>query len=452
MAVLAVACSHDDTQPAPTPKTEQVTISFTAESPVAVNGARSSSGSGFDYTLAPYPVSRHSDYDDTWESDYTSVMVLQFIDGRLALDPYITHNTKTETVNGKTIYSLYVPIVTDNSKTSTIYIFANYPDELTPQNFNYKNYTADEFQNKLLEVTHESLLDYDYKNMMIGTYTGKTGSSIKIHASLKRILSRLRFKLNVSATYAEKLKFTSIQVKSVPRHILLNVTDPDPNRLYPETAESNFMDFNAYFSTEDHPIDNTTAVAWYMPENLRGINTGIHAQQDKVKENDPALVGGKSLSTHLVLRGTYNDGSNTSLFTITLYPGGNTVNDFYVKRNISHDMLLSINNFDHASDQRIQIEEGPFVEYQYFYREYNGWGDYRHFATDYVTGYTVGQQIQPSLEILNKFHNFLKEEGLIYQYATLMDGYLDAGDGSATQVGSDNSKNIVKIYCEPEYY
>lgn len=424
-------------------QTQEFRISFRAEDMAEVSTSRSGGGQ-LDFSLGRETTRIDPNDQDT--ENINDIWVLQFIDGRLAARPYHSYGSlNAEVIDGYNVYTATVQLVANSVKTSDIYVVANTDDRyLFPTDHLYVNYTQTEFLEKLHDITTEWDV-LNYKNTMVGSEQLKLGSTAQPHIILTRMFARLRLSLTIpDGSLKSKFNFTSVQVKSVPKFAIYSGLTGGGK--YPEALSSNFIDYDTY---SPDPASGEAIVdeqlVWHVPENLRGENLSIGSDQTKkTAANDPDFVDGRSLSTHLVLQGTYVDDLNaTSLVTITLYPGANTTTDFNVKRNTTYDMMATINTFDAAADDRIELDAGPFVTFIYSYElYYPGYGTYQYYRTDYVSGYTSGNPISPDGTILNKYKDIIDQYYTPYYY-TLSDGQV--ASGSATVVDNDNANNVVYI-------
>jgi len=219
------------------------------------------------------------------------------------------------------------------------------------------------------------------------------------------------------------------------------------NQLFPETLGLNFMDYEpdwalpAGSGLAAGTFPSNFSLSWHVPENIRGAAASglITGQKNKYYLNDPAYIDGRSLSTHIVLKGTYFDAiqDELGLITLTLYPGLDNLSDFNIVRNTKYEMTATISQLD-ADDNRIAYYWGPFVTYIYYYYDY--YYGYLPFAKDYDKNVTVGSSIVPDQARLDLLQNHIPDF-----YGTPPSGYVSSG---ATTVNVDNRLNIVHVYYD----
>jgi len=185
------------------------------------------------------------------------------------------------------------------------------------------------------------------RNPMTGYYAGSLRAP-----DITIWLTRLMAKLTLTVAFdklpaAYGLKLNSVQMQSIPALYMYYGVNTE----YPKT-NSTFVDYALQGETAG--IRSGTTYTWYMPENLRGLNNAISDQKLKWKEQEPSWMNtGKSYATRVVLKGTCLISGVNKDITFTIYPGGNNIDDFNIRRNMFYNMTVDIRNLING-DKRIE--------------------------------------------------------------------------------------------------
>ena len=370
--------------------------------------------------------------------------VLQFgSNGRLLTRPYNFEIPTDTTQSGLALYKTAVTLVNDNN--STVYILVNgfydFYDGWTEAQVGA--YTIDVFKADAINLLSKEDAENYIDGLLIGCYTGKVAPAAEIAVWVTRVAAGFDLTVN---NQVPGLELGEVQVRSVSnKAFMYDWEHYNNNVLFPNAEVYNFIDYAPNTGSLEGMFPANFSLSWSVPENIRGQAAGlITNQKDKYYLNDPSYVSGQSLSTHIVLRGTYLDviQDELGLVTISLYPGLNNLSDFNIVRNTKYEMTATISQLD-ADDKRIEYNWNPFVTYIYYH---NDWSlGYQPFAKYYDENVQINDPIAPNKDILNKYSAHVE-----YYYYCYGSGFIDPLSGSAITVNADSRQNIVHVYYD--YY
>ena len=444
---LLWACNPDESEFSPAGESVQVELTFGIKEYAGIV-TRSVSipeqpqdGLSFTYKqprggLLPPPQTRAGD-----DPIMTGGWVLQFgSNGRLLSRPVLFYAPTEITQSGLAFYKTAVTLVNDSN--STVYILANASTAFFSgwTEAEVRVYTIDVFKTDVIDLMSKNDAEDYLDRLLIGCYTGRVAPAAEMAVWVTRVGAE--FDLTVD-NQVSGLDLSEVQVRSVSsKTFIYDWEHYSNNVLFPKTDANNFFNYDPDLGDQGGAYPTNFSLSWSVPENIRGQAAGglITNQKDKYYLNDPSYVSGQSLSTHIVLRGTYLDviQDKLVLVSISLYPGLNNLSDFNIVRNTKYEMTATISQLD-ADDKRIEYNRNAFVTYIYYYHDWSL--GYLPFAKYYDENVQTNDPIAPNADILNKYNSYAR-----YNYYCYGDGFIDPLSGSATTVNADSRQNIVHVY------
>lgn len=111
---------------------------------------------------------------------------------------------------------------------------------------------------------------------------------------------------------------TSVELHNIPsRAVIGNAWSAMPT---PCPADEDFVDISSTYEKLASPAEGQTYV-WYIPQNLQGTKTNT----------DPTQKNKLAPANSFYIRMFADSDNNGSSYLYTLYPGGNTTDDFNLK-------------------------------------------------------------------------------------------------------------------------
>lgn len=293
------------------------------------------------------------------ETDLKNVRVLQF-DGKGANAKLIFNKfygsedivTDKDDANKKILY-----VTLFEKEETCIYIIAN---NKTKQ-FQWLDDTKDEELGNALTLGSFKSMTLDFENEgdvtltdtalpMTGSFEGEISASASITIKLTRLVSKVTFTCNVDIPtgVGESFDIKRVQLVNVASKVGFDaIAVPTAQTgLFPDGSSSdNFMDY-AEEAVSGAPLQCT----WYLPENLRGVVTGL-TEKTKDLEHAPAH------STCIDVSGEYTKNGTLTDVTYRIYLGKNNSTDFNLIRNNSYNVTATILGIN-QSDKRVIVEKG----------------------------------------------------------------------------------------------
>lgn len=255
-------------------------------------------------------------------------------------------------------YSLSVALY-ETSGDTKIYFVANVgPDRF--QKFSAGDSSVDSdvtlgsFEASTLAFASEAAVSADGVLPMIGSYEG---SSVIASGTvqMKRLVAKIDFTFDIQITAAgEKFTPSRVSLRSAASHtrFLEHTLPTGTTGLYPDADSSdNFINYPAVSVSGPVSKETPFTYTWYVPENLRGVVSGIESPSEKGPKNAPAG------STFIEIGGDYQRGSALTDVTYTIYLGENASTDFNVVRNYHYTVSSTIKGLN-SRDLRVVVDRG----------------------------------------------------------------------------------------------
>lgn len=255
--------------------------------------------------------------------------------------------------DSKKSYSLSVALYETTGDTK-IYFVANVgPDRF--QKFSAgdgvpdSDVTLGSFEASTLAFASEAAVSADGVLPMIGSYKG---SSVIASGTvqMKRLVAKISFSFSIDVPGTEKFTPSRVSLRSAASHtrFLEHTLPSGTTGLYPDADSSdNFINYPAVSVSGTGPFTYT----WYVPENLRGVVSGIESPSEKGPKNAPAG------STFIEIGGDYQRGSALTDVTYTIYLGENASTNFNVVRNYHYTVSSTIKGLN-SRDLRVVVDRG----------------------------------------------------------------------------------------------
>ncbi len=214
-----------------------------------------------------------------------------------------------------------------------IYVVAN--TTYTPgSNVNYESRIAEVTQNSISEsmLSESSLRALSLSSLT----TVNIGSDVAITIPIKRLYSKINVDVNVDTSSGNDIVVESIQLMNVP------------------TVAALFKDNAGDVSPIDYTAQSSAAGSshtFYVLENLQGVNNSIVYETQKCSDKAP------SNASYLLIKATVNDVPAQ----YSIYLGGNTTNDFNIRRNTEYNIDVTISGID-LSDWRVSATDINFTQ------------------------------------------------------------------------------------------
>ncbi|WP_455637428.1 DUF4906 domain-containing protein [Parabacteroides sp.] len=288
--------------------------------------------------------------DDVKEDELTHLWVLQF-DG----------TADGSTLVGKVEYTKADASLTPDNQllsgliTGTgqrLVFVANAPDALGGMSVNSSTYSN--FKSLSLTVTDEkTLFDATTRTIpMTGNWTGEIKSSadgsspITATIQMERIVSKISLKVQQMIPDGELFALSSVRLHNVPGKMYLSKPS---GTVFPAAADVTLAD---YGDSRKGALPLTTV--WYMPENCRGTGTATLSTDKTAANLNAAVSGSGDKATWLEIIGDYTIGNETYAATYYSYLGGNSTDDYNLRRNSAYDITITIRGRN-TSDSRVKL-------------------------------------------------------------------------------------------------
>ena len=222
------------------------------------------------------------------------------------------------------------------STNSKIYVVANTNDNTWGKSKN--TLSLNNLEAQVLTFTSEQdVYGNSNKNLPMTALTEnvtiKAQQSNAFKIALKSLLAKICFKYTISSSLTNQLHITGVQLYNVPNQVRLEDSGSVP---YP--SNTNFK--SLAFAELSSPAAGTV-YTWYIPQNLQGTKSNT----DEKTKNDVAPQNAFYIRLFI---DSDKDGSN---YAYTVYPGGNTTNDFNLKRGYCYNINVNINT--EKTDDRV---------------------------------------------------------------------------------------------------
>lgn len=203
-------------------------------------------------------------------------------------------------------------------------------------------------------------------------------ATIAVRFSLARTYSRIDLKYKNTKPDDGKFTPTEAVVVNLPTHLSLFPREGAASGNYPAVGDATADGNRVTAQGTETPLSadftgwgESTALTFYMGENLRGTGSATTYAGKNVATNGPgATLDG---CTYLILRGTYyyrigyNAGTTTPIYSTDgisieykIYLGGNLTTDYNIRRNTLYDVLINIAGANSA-DARVTITDGNVI-------------------------------------------------------------------------------------------
>ncbi len=200
-----------------------------------------------------------------------------------------------------------------------IYAIANHESSL-----NYLTY--EQASNYTAYITQVN--EHMKSNAIVMTYSGSFNLSSS--QTLNMIMERVVAKCNISVSVSPEMQGV-IDIKSIE---VVNIPD----------KSSYFSDYTPISAPLVYSAESNN-FSFYMYENMQGVRPSITSPQDKMVANAPINA------TYLLIKATVDMAEVEYRF----YLGGNTTNDFNIKRNTEYTINVMINGIS-TSDMRVTVK------------------------------------------------------------------------------------------------
>ena len=203
-------------------------------------------------------------------------------------------------------------------------------------------------------------------------------TSIAVRFSLSRAYSRIDLKYKNTKPDDGKFTPTEAVVVNLPTHLSLFPREGAASGNYPAVGDATADGNRVTAQGTETPLSadftgwgESTALTFYMGENLRGTGSATTYAGKNVATNGPgATLDG---CTYLILRGTYyyrigyNTDTTTPIYSTDgisieykIYLGDNLTTDYNIRRNTLYDVLINIAGANSA-DARVTITDGNVI-------------------------------------------------------------------------------------------
>lgn len=206
---------------------------------------------------------------------------------------------------------------------------------------------------------------------MSAIYTGKINSSIT-EIKLERMVAKVSFKFNIDLPKDHTFEPKAVQLQDCVLYIPYINRDTTNSRSIMQYVDYDMMSLN-----------DEMEVAWYIPENLKGVVPSIKHPHQKGGNATPQFA------SNILVYGYYTrpqpDGELESFPIIyRIYIGENSTSDFNVKRNYHYQIGATIANAK-STDKRVTL---PNIALYYFAE--TNLGDINKFVTPKDSLYPLG--------------------------------------------------------------
>lgn len=189
----------------------------------------------------------------------------------------------------------------------------------------------------------------------------KYGGKAIIVAPLERAFAKVSLRWRKSANFSGKLTIKEVAVCNLPTSMAAYARGGGLiSDKYPTDISS--MESKKVITSGD--LGAGSEQPFYMPENLRGMGTGITFSEKTVPSKGPG--GNVDGCTFVLLSGEYQyalgDGTYSSVIKVLykIFLGGNLTNDYNIQRGYLYNLTVNIGGAN-SSDVRVTITDGRAV-------------------------------------------------------------------------------------------
>ncbi|MEY8607815.1 DUF4906 domain-containing protein [Parabacteroides segnis] len=229
---------------------------------------------------------------------------------------------------------------------------ANAPDAV--QSMQPKTSTYADFKKLSVSVTDEETLFDDTRTIpMLGNWTGEIKSStdgsspITATIQMERIVSKIILKIQTMIPDGEVFALSSVRLHNVPGKMYLSKPVED---VFPVASEVTHKDYGQARRSATLPMTAT----WYMPENCRGIGNATVSTDKNAASLNAKVPGSGDVATWVEIIGDYSVGNSTYTATYFSYLGGNSTDDYNLRRNSAYEVTITIRGRN-TSDSRVKL-------------------------------------------------------------------------------------------------
>jgi len=203
--------------------------------------------------------------------------------------------------------------------------------------------------------------------------------TVSADAKIKVPVTRMFAKLVISfGNLADGMSPYSIEINSIPDYCRVESLGKGLTEGHAATYEPNTEWVTRSFNA-DSEDGKTQEYMIYVPENLQG-------ESDNSGENDKGVSApGKALVIKLIMKYKAPGSDTDSDLTYTVYPGGNTYNNFNIRRNNVYRIKININSANQdvhtPSSNCFVVKPGRGLSFEPYYRTETGGG---YDFTDYL--------------------------------------------------------------------
>lgn len=173
------------------------------------------------------------------------------------------------------------------------------------------------------------------------------GQENSLDITLVSLLAKVQFSYELQGEAVGKMHVTSVELHNIPsRAVIGNAWSAMPT---PCPADEDFVDISSTYEKLASPAEGQTYV-WYIPQNLQGTKTNT----------DPTQKNKLAPANSFYIRMFADSDNNGSSYLYTLYPGGNTTDDFNLKGNYSYNVHVTLKS-DKMDDRMSAAPANCFV-------------------------------------------------------------------------------------------
>ncbi len=280
-----------------------------------------------------------------------NLWAIQFrADGTLLGEPFYTTDIPEPGTGGAGVdatYNLAVQLTTNTEPGGKVYFIANIH---SPNTFNATNAATEAKLHEVVKSIGTELKPTTAGGIpMLGVYTGKVESSGTLTTvSMKRLLAKVVLKYKINPAF-QNFEVTGVRMRNVSAHIHLA---PEPTGIFPAKAAGSHIDYPAEDLTQATTDGDYKKFVWYVPENLRGVASGVSA----VKDRNLSKTDGKA--TYIELTGAVTKSATRpqkAIYRFLLGDPATNPGDFNVRRNNVYTLSVDIQGINTA-DSRVEVE------------------------------------------------------------------------------------------------
>lgn len=219
-----------------------------------------------------------------------------------------------------------------------LYIVANTNNATWAQNM--AAYSVADLNKQTFTYQSETQL-YEGGLPMVTQRTGTTitaGTENKLDIELKSLVAKLCFGYKLADDIKGQIQVTKVQLSNIPDRVQLGHAFSQPTGTYPAAGE--FTSISGKYAVAP-TLEEGDTYTWYIPQNLQGTTDNTVQENKNEQAPQHALYITVSVDSQM-------DGSS---YDYTLYPGGNTTNDFNLKNSTCYNVVMTLNS--EKTDDRV---------------------------------------------------------------------------------------------------